>query len=200
MQNDKFLLFNCLKKGYEWNLTTGYEVSEMCFLSAAWGIGGSAFINGKIIEREGEPERKSPFFVLGDALKASAPEIAAAFEADWDLDLTKRLDKIHRGELVVIRTGWTKHAIILVLYRGYLAICNRGEGGPTQVCKVDLSKITAELLNSISGITSEERGPAMDFFYKQLPELLAATYYDPICYALNRGQRHLKTQKFGFCA
>lgn len=184
--------------GARWNLDTGHEVSEMSFLAAAWGIGDLAVIDGETFAREGTVCRKPPLLALGHALEASEPEIAAAFKADWDLDFTKKLDKIQDGDLVVINTGAT-HAIVLVFYKEYLAICNRGPGGPTQVYKVDLSKMTNELLNPLNDIGSGERGPAMDFLYQRLPHALAASQKNPICDTLNHGQ-HQKAQKFEFCA
>lgn len=202
--NRNAAIFESLKKsGAKWDLPTGHEISDMSLLASAWGIGGFGMVSGQAVEREGQVYRTPPLLALADVLKEREPKIAAAFAADWDLDLISRLEKIRDGELkdelVVIRTGWKTHAIVLVFYRGYLAICNRGPGGPTQVYKVDPSKITSELLNQINEIASQEKRPAIDFLYKTLPEALAGSQEDSICHALNHGD-HLKPQIGGFCS
>lgn len=186
--------------GAVWTVPTGYEAGEMKFLAAAWGIGGRANINGKMVGREGASGRKPELWVMGDALQPYLPEIAAAFNADKDLDPRKRLGKIQSGALVVVGTGWDTHAITLVFYKGYLAICNRGAGGPTRVYRIDVSKLTKGLLKEINELASGDKETATRLLYTELPHTLRATQRDPICRALNHGQRHLKNQKHGFCA
>lgn len=186
--------------GAIWNVPTGYEVSEMRVLAAAWGIGGEANINGKMIERDSASGRRPELWVMGDALQMYLPEIAAAFNADQDLDPRKRLGKIQSGALVVISTGYDIHAMTVVFYKGYLAICNRWKDRPTRVYKIDPSKVTKGLLKSLNDIVTGDKETAFRFLYKELPHALRATQKDPICRILNHGQRHLKAQEHGFCA
>lgn len=187
--------------GATWNVP-GYEAGEMKFLAAVWGIGGTTNINGKTVKRDGASGRKPELWVMGDALQMFVPEIAAAFNADKDLDPRKRLGKIQSGALVVLKTGYEEHAITLVFYKGYFAICNRWESKPTRVYKIDTSKVTRGLLKHINDLAFEGGATAMRFLYTELPHALRATQgkREPICLALNHGQRHLKAQKHGFCA
>lgn len=186
-----------LEHGAKWYIPHGHEASEMRFLAAAWGIGGKANIHGRMISREGASGRKPELWTIGSALQAMIPEIAGAFMNSASAP-AEHLDKIRRGELAAIVTGWVTHSIILILYRGYLAICNRGEGGPTKCYKIDPSKVTRVLLNDINEMASKEECIARHFFYKKLPKILAASQKDQVCRILNRSPQ--KMQRYGFCA
>lgn len=185
--------------GAMWNLPTGYEVSEMRFLAASWGIGGKTCINGKIVARDGASGRKPELLGIGHALQTAIPDIARAFLGSV-FHPAEHLDAIQNGELVVIETGWSGHVIILILFRGYLAICNRGQGRGTRVYKIDLSRMTRELLTDINDMASEtDVIVARDFFYKKLPKELNASR-DQICCTLNHPQWHQQSQQYGFCS
>lgn len=90
------------------------------------------------------------------------------------------LEDYHQGKPVVIQTGFKGHAIVIVLYKGYIAINNRGAGGfgepSTSVFKVDSSRLFPETLdNWIETLPIVGGKLAAPCFYQTVPAEVSAT-------------------------
>lgn len=87
-------------------------------------------------------------------------------------------DQIQSNELVITQAGWHGHAIDLVFFGDYMAICNRGEGVPEdlttiEVVKIDRKLVTKEIIEEIRSQRSKSRTDASSYFYFDLPAKLA---------------------------
>jgi ankyrin repeat protein len=87
-------------------------------------------------------------------------------------------DQIQRNELVITQAGWDRHAIDLVFFGDYMAICNRGEGIPEdlttiEVVKIDRKLVTKEIIEEIRSQRSKSCSEASAYFYFDLPAKLA---------------------------
>jgi len=104
-------------------------------------------------------------------------EIADAYRLNMK-DKARALKEIRRGNLVIIPTGWKGHAITLLFYKGYLLICNRGEGTEKQAnaefYRIDPKAVDLALLNEFDKtISNKELTTALPFFYDKLPRQLS---------------------------
>jgi len=96
---------------------------------------------------------------------------------------------IQSGNLTILPAGWDRHAIDLVFYQNYLAICNRGEGVPSgsktiEAFVIDRTKIDENIIQKILDQKSLSVTKASEFFYKELPKLLnntVASKKDSLC-------------------
>jgi hypothetical protein len=84
---------------------------------------------------------------------------------------------IQSGNLTILPAGWDSHAIDLVFYQNYMAICNRGEGIPKDsktidTFVIDRSKIDAKIIQKILDQKTLPASKASEFFYNELPKLL----------------------------
>lgn len=188
------------QKGAKWDVDVGRFIDDAKLVAAAWGIEGDFTFRGLSVPRGGAVLRHPTLSLFGDILTEREPEIAEVFKADGNLDLTMRLDKIQKGELVVIQCGYRSHVITLVFYKGYLAVCNRDPAwAPTKIYKINPSEMTDGLLQEIATThLSMDAEVAERFFYSRLSGALGAQS-DWICQAFNR-QQPQKPQKQNCCA
>lgn len=99
-------------------------------------------------------------------------------------ELSSLSQKIQRGELVILPSGHTQHAVALVFCKGYLLICNRGDhllenmksrGIPLiqpktiQAFKIDTSRVTSDILEAVQDTAFDDRKVAFHFLYNELP-------------------------------
>ncbi len=107
--------------------------------------------------------------------------ILKAFEdAGWKVPDQYLADRIQNGHLVIIAAGWRDHAIDVVFFQNYMAICNRGERIPNdlkniEVFKVERALVTKEIIAAIHGQYKRGCLHASTYFYFNLPAKLAGT-------------------------
>lgn len=196
-------LYRSLREnGARWHLETGQELSEIHLLAVAWGVSGEMELHGRVERLDGNAMRHPSFWIFSEALRYKHPqsreikEIIAAFEADRDLDLVKRLGAIQRGELVVIQGGWSEHSIPLIFYRGYLIFCDRMQG--TTVYKIKAEKMTESLLGGIARVNYLGQ-PQFTAMRASLLSNLEFSVDDLICRLFNT-DGHQKRQKTRGCS
>lgn len=117
-------------------------------------------VNGSLMERafadcladlpedagisKGERDRLKGAYLFTDRLRS-------AFKIGGHL--LNAVEQIQRGDLVIVPTGFKRHRIEVVFFKGYYIICNRGMGAwttPTiRAYKIDPRKMTSELLKKI---------------------------------------------------
>lgn len=116
--------------------------------------------------------------------------------------------RIQSGELSIFQAGWYGHALDLIFFKDYLAICNRGEGVPeglhtVEVCQIDPTKVTKELLQEINNQRVKTRESASAYFYFELAYKLAkfpeiGICQDPLCLTISKfGPKPIK---IGICS
>lgn len=108
----------------------------------------------------------------------------------------KIVDRVQKGSLTVMQSGWIRHSIVLVFFREYMAICNRGVGVPegfstTEVFKIDPKRVTKALIDKILEQESLECVHASSYFYFDLPIDVSPLYpqlsvQDSLCRAAAR--------------
>ncbi len=124
-------------------------------------------------------------------------EILSAFAlSDPSRPVRLVAEDIQNRRLVVVQAGWSEHAIDLVFYQNYLAICNRGEGVPNnhsslEVFKIDSSIVSPEIVNEILDQKFVKRESASSYFYFTLPLMLndkggLTREKDSLCNAIER--------------
>ncbi len=145
--------------------------------------------------------RHSEFSKLQQRTLLDAFDRASRFYASEDL-----LEHLHTRKLTILPAGWDGHAIDLVFYDKYMAVCNRGEGvlskyGTVAAFKIDPSRITKELIDRISQQDEVICAAATRFFYNTLPGLLSeeAEIQDAVCLALKNTQPK-QVSKGGICS
>jgi ankyrin repeat protein len=116
------------------------------------------------------------------ASRVRSPEVLAA--------------QIRRGELVVIPAGWLGHAVTLIFYRGYYAICNRGEGveghSSAEFYRLNTQQITTQAISEILRIHKNgHRMEGRKYIYDTLPQKFAPkgdgrAEQDAFCHEMRR--------------
>lgn len=112
-------------------------------------------------------------------------QISTAFLCDLDAyEEDDIISMIQGGELCFLDTGWSEHAIQVVFFGNYMAICNRGEGTehckPIMVYNIDPRSITPEkitpLLNeNLSGLDAQS---GIKFVYETFPQSIGGNLDD----------------------
>lgn len=107
-----------------------------------------------------------------------AEEIEKAFlNAYHPRSSSKIAQQIRTRQLTLIDSGWDEHAVCLVFYKGYLAICNRGEGienfSTIEVFCIDPKLMTEQIIENIKTFSSKDTGTGMAYLYHALPGLLS---------------------------
>ncbi len=126
-------------------------------------------------------------------------KIADAINAD-NCHLPEDLEKIQRNELVFVRGGWTGHALQLVFYNGYMAICNTGQRRwqeRLEIYKIDPKKCTQKILEEIRGKKDRDISVGLPFIYRNLPKLLSGEK-DEFCQMMEKFPSD--NQKVGNCS
>lgn len=112
------------------------------------------------------------------------------------------LDSVKQEKLIVIPTGWEKHAVDVVFFKGYLAVCNRGDGinkkaETLTVFKIDPNQLTKELVEQLLANHHQPFLKGKTFLYETLPSKLSGIK-DKNC--LKFSQIGLSLQKVGNCS
>lgn len=138
-------------------------------------------------------------------------ELVSAFKkASNTIDPETAAKEIREGKLTIIPCGWEEHAINLVFYKDYMAICNRGEGAEGQlstieVFKIDPKKVVKALFESIFNFrVNDESEFGIDFYYKVIPSKLSPNsnqkpMKDDLCKLLKEERLSPKPQKAQNC-
>ena len=88
-------------------------------------------------------------------------------------------NEIQNNKLCFIQGMWFNHALCLVFYKNYMAICNRGEGSEghstIEVFKIDPQLVTKEIIQEFAKINILDRARGINYFYKELPGKLSIT-------------------------
>ncbi len=116
------------------------------------------------------------------------------------IDIEGDAKAIKKEKLVVLQSGWKGHHLALVFYKGYIAICNRGDGyrGRTvELYKIDLSQFTPDLLKRIVEAKQSNSDVGKKFFYQTLLTELAYSQ-DAFCKAVEKLSLSSK-QEVGNC-
>ena len=85
---------------------------------------------------------------------------------------------IRNGELVIIPSGWSGHALSLIFYKGRLMRCNRGEGArdsSVEISKFDIQKIDEALIQEIINTQKLSPDKGETFIYKTLSQKLSCS-------------------------
>lgn len=90
-------------------------------------------------------------------------------------------ERVQKGLLTLVATGWQYHVIDLVFFRHYFAICNRGEGVPSGFHTVEVfvtnpKKVTPLVVETLLAQYNESWQKASAYFYNDLPVLLSPAY------------------------
>jgi len=88
------------------------------------------------------------------------------------------LERASKRGLTIIPAGWDQHAIDIVFFGSYMAICNRGEGIPWRCATIEAFKIapsliTREIIDKIREQNLKKAVEASEFFYFGLPKALS---------------------------
>jgi hypothetical protein len=118
--------------------------------------------------------------------------------------------ELQLGKPVILRMGWHRHAIDLVIVGSYLFVCNGGEGVPVgentiAAFKIDRAKITKKKLKNLFHFfyARHPMEKGRDFFYRTLPKMLApgdgkTVVKDDVCKLIETISP--KTIKVGICS
>ncbi len=135
--------------------------------------------------------------------KGVRKELLQAFSKAADpMDSFSTAIAIQRGHLTIIPAGWEEHAIALVFYRGYFAICNRGDGvtghSTAKFFRIDISRIDENLIRKIFSMNFNSDTSGIFYFYNELPTQLAANQ-NALCLELDRTM-YSSLQTVGNCS
>ncbi|HSX04788.1 MAG TPA: ankyrin repeat domain-containing protein [Rhabdochlamydiaceae bacterium] len=87
---------------------------------------------------------------------------------------------IQKGDLVVVHSGFRGHSMFFVFYKGYMAICNRGNSENIEMYKIDSSKMSEWLLKTLLRCKTKKKKLADKYFYFILPKVLSPSADKPI--------------------
>ena len=145
--------------------------------------------------------RQFPYDDSAQLVKAfrSAPSVATQSPAEV-------VEYVKNHNLTLLPTGWSLHAIDILLYGSYMVICNRGAGVPAGCSTLEAFKINRDLFNEkivdqIGSHCEEDKESASQFYYVHLPKMLSTgdtLVQDDWCALLKTIAP--KQQKRGTCA
>lgn len=154
-----------------------FEPLERKFLAHAWGIKGFSEFRRKETDQLGiiPYEGLWPTYTMKmlskyaraffDEIKESSipketrDQLVQAIEKGFpDGSSSSMAARVQRGEPVIISAGFQKHAISMVLFKGQLAICNRGRGrkkNAVEFYSFPSEQVTQEMIEKFTKIYSD---------------------------------------------
>lgn len=192
---DEFLFRKLLT--HAWDLTGSSQIGEHTFQYEGVFKWGQSFFAKKMQESIETFSQTSPG-AISSALKSSLQD---TLEASTNFDLDQTWDRFQQGLPVLIHTGFSGHAMNIVLIGSYMVICNRGalSSAPVEAYLIDREKITKENLQTMMK-AQEMNVVQAALYYKLFLGTGSKPRQDEVTKLLTQHNNMLSYQTVGNCA